>query len=467
MAPEKKKGKRGRKALRCPAKVATDLGTGTDQAIGDKHGYNNQQIRVWRLKAGIESYDSRGTRRPTKRGPHATFCPPEVYPYLGTDIDGAIGKKYGYSQNKIRIWRVRADIAPHARGFVHKPLATINKLHPGLFAKLGQMPDPLAGKPYGLSRERIRQYRDMLGIPSYASLLKAQTDALVLPLAHLPTTEIAKLTGLTASKVYTCLMYHDITPASHGSKYQKQMESIRHRMGKESDTTLGIELQVGNQVITRFRDLWGIAPVVKSVADRVVDRQAIADMYHHDMSDEEIAHVLECSTNTVIRARLEQGLSRKNPKGNIRIYRIPSKEEVLPLVEEGLSDATIALRLGTKSYHIATVRISMGVTRKTTYDWTDIDPLLGKQTDRSISLLFGIPSPTILNRRRNLGIQVYKAPPPPAPPIPDPPPTPDPVDPSVQCALEDCSNRCMANSKYCSLECRRKYARRRYKLKNR
>jgi len=406
-------GNRGRKTTPCPPEAVELLGTMTDRALGEKFGVSTSIARGWRLR------HDKNRRRGAPR--KEINVPPEAIPYLGEFPDTEVGDLFGVSTATARQWRMSRQIeanrprAPNGAGHQPRKIEALTgerrekmrmlilREYSGLIHRLGEEPDNALAKEYGISRERVRQFRVYLGIPKWKKGYRVPLEKIKPHLKGNTDVDVRRITGATDKDVKRARKETGILRPDQ--ERAALLESIEDRLGTVSDFELAMEIGLAPQRVTDHRHKLGIEATQPAAPDRKLDREVIRDLFHDGLTDAEIAIMLDCSAVVVNQILCyELGLKRKRkPHCNERIDR----DEVMKLVREGCSDKVIADIVGCKAQTVGVIRRKHGVKYQRRIDWGPIDPLLGEFPDYVLSKEYNIPAPTILYRRRKLGIPSY------------------------------------------------------------
>jgi hypothetical protein len=272
----------GRKKINIPQEYIDLLGKTKDSEISRLSGIKYQNIRNRRIDLGIPRY------KPAKKT---------------TERKRQVILKKGEEVN----------------------LEALNQKHPGIVDKLGVQTDSLIAKQYNISRERVRQFRDML------SLCKVERN----PIENLSTVDRSYLNdnlGLMSDKSLAEQL--GLKPA-FVSQYRKNknVNSLRtnrrqlvltqkHRLGKDSDSVIARHLNVYTNLVRDVRIELGIEPnpknnprwgSVKTI--RETRNKRISEMYYAGCSDQEIAEELCLCVMYAGVLRRSLGLFHRNCRG--------------------------------------------------------------------------------------------------------------------------------------------------------
>lgn len=213
----------------------------------------------------------------------------------------------------------------------------------------------------GYSRERIRQLRNRLGLPSYLDKLRAVAKDI----------ERAHRTGKYTDEEVSRQFHVSISlvrrvrfrlglPTSGRRKLNKRREGVRHLLGKLFDKDVARKVGVSINTVIRWRQNLGIQPKRRRATkgERARTERLLRAGKH---SDSTVARLVKRSEGWVVQFR--------------HALRLPSYQ----------------------------VRWREGMRER-------VEPLLGKRSDNSIAMQFGL-SPSTVNRwRRDRNIPAYNVP---------------------------------------------------------
>jgi hypothetical protein len=189
---------------------------------------------------------------------------------------------------------------------------------PGLRQMLGTMPDSEVGAHYGVSRQRIEQYRKRLGVAAHFEPLEPTNEQAAL-LGTMPDEALAQCFGIVSHVVSRWRHARNIAAYDVWEEHERTFAPIKDRLGKVSDPTLAREIGVPASLVFRYRERYGIKTEIISPACEgfvKIDRGEIARLFHEGRSDAEIAAAVGSTTKSVgrIRSRELRLLRRsKNP----------------------------------------------------------------------------------------------------------------------------------------------------------
>lgn len=211
-----------------------------------------------------------------KRGPKRTKLSCEHESLLGHMTDtqlasisgvtattiGKIRKERGIKRYSIVQGRPASERAVYYRRLLHKK-------YPGMFEMLGNKSDAFIGDKYGLSRERVRQYRVSFGVAkcSNKGLLACLTDDDVHYVLNnagkMTDIELASAIGVSNSTIANVRKKFNIPNKRTQTiaRNNAAIESIIHRLGVDSDNLLSRELGIPVNTIRAKRIKLGIQAI--------------------------------------------------------------------------------------------------------------------------------------------------------------------------------------------------------------
>lgn len=193
-------------------------------------------------------------------------------------------------------------------------LPQLKKRHPGLVEKLGTASDATIALQYGLSRQRVHQFRCRLGIPKFKApplLLTDQQEAL---LGSRSDAALAKEWGVPISTVSASRTAKGVpTYTAQRLKYHESLiQPYRHLLGVESDPKVAALIGEGvtEREVYRYRVRHGISgkPVGRW---NPLDRSEITRLFHEGLTDDEIARRLKAHPGSIYQIRSSLGLFRR------------------------------------------------------------------------------------------------------------------------------------------------------------
>lgn len=239
-------------------------------------------------------------------------------PLLGTMPDVEVADAVGAVPATVASWRRRLGIPkPSRRGRVQDDP---ERRYPGITARLGVDRDNQIAADYGISRERVRQFRARLNIPRNTQRLEMPPDGFAM-LGRTPDTHIAEFLDLPLWFVRRERVRANIPAAAPEASYERIIDLERGRVGVDSDRSIAQDLKVPVAQVVAYRRRHGIPPAVLSprCADFVPhDRELITRMFHEGASDEQIASAIDSSAAVVGQIRSQElGLFRRRPTPRI------------------------------------------------------------------------------------------------------------------------------------------------------
>jgi hypothetical protein len=131
--------------------------------------------------------------------------------------------------------------------------------------------------------------------------------------------------------------------------------------------------------------------------------------------DKDVAKIVGCSINTVIRRRKKLGVAPYNKKTISQKNEKHSRERIdWPVQKEKLgrmTDNKLAEIIGCRGKAVSARRRSLGVapfTEPKRINWDEIDGNLGRSPDAALAERFNCSTYAIKNRRRQLGVSAYE-----------------------------------------------------------
>lgn len=134
------------------------LGTQSDGDLAKRFGFSRKTVGNRRELLGIPKYVV-----PAKTLPEGAIA------FLGMEQDYVIAERYGVGKRIVQRERERLGIPPHPKGFqTGQPSPRRKQLPQWVEEKMGTMPDLELAKLAGVSQWGISWRRNAAGIPSYA-----------------------------------------------------------------------------------------------------------------------------------------------------------------------------------------------------------------------------------------------------------------------------------------------------------
>jgi hypothetical protein len=197
--------------------------------------------------------------------------------------------------------------------------ADIEAKYPGLADELGKVTDTELGTKYGVSRQRIHQFRQRLDVDAFFTPLSLDlTPDQVALLGNRPDVELSEKWDVPAYHIASLRKELKIEAYSPWPEYEKLLAPYRDKIGKISDPQVAEMAGVPTRIVFDYRHRKGIESSVIAPTHakfKKIDRALIDEMFHDDMSDEEMAAVLGCSVGAVTMIRSQElGLLRSAPR---------------------------------------------------------------------------------------------------------------------------------------------------------
>ena len=175
---------------------------------------------------------------------------------------GKIRRERGIKRYSILQGRTKQERIVYYRRSLHKK-------YPGMFEMLGNKSDAFIGDTYGLSRERIRQYRVSLGISKcsnkgvLASLTDDDVHYVLNNAGNMTDRELAVTIGVSNSTIGNIRKQFNIPNKRTQSiaRNNAVIESIIHRLGVDSDNLLSKEFGIPANTIRMNRIKLGIKAI--------------------------------------------------------------------------------------------------------------------------------------------------------------------------------------------------------------
>ena len=402
---------RGRRRTPITPEIVSVLGTVTDREVAERFNVSPPTARGWRVKLGIDAKhkgQGPGNTKLTEelfqrlgkepdyllaRAANVNFqtvrnwrdkydiapfkwevnqqkeCPEKLVPLLGTITNAQMARETGISPAVIARWCQERNITPSTRKGSKAFEERVEEKHPGLLEDMKNMTNSDCAALHGLSRERVRQLRDRLDIEGPRERQKEMFSEVVAPLlGTLPDSEISRMFGIAVSAVREGRVQQDLPVKRKRGKHQDKLDLITDRLGTVSDYVLAKEVGLHHNHVCRFRvslgvEAYGTSP--RAEGFERIDRAGVARLFHLGLDDAHIAVAMGFSPSVISMVRLKDlGLKRK--RGGQK-YVSPDEidyDQVLALVEDGKSDAEIAIQLNCAWYNIASIRTGAGIYRE-------------------------------------------------------------------------------------------------------
>lgn len=167
---------------------------------------------------------------------------------------------------------------------------------PACFDLLGTVPDRAVAEQYGVSKQRVHQYRKKFGIPAYEPL--QQRPEYFDLLGTMPDADIARKYGVSAMRVGGCRRRHDIPAYEPAWKRREYLDLL----GKLPDTVIARQYGVSQISVCRQRNKRKI-PVYTTVPVCATFFELLGKM-----PDAQLARQYEISAAAVWRQRHKYGI---------------------------------------------------------------------------------------------------------------------------------------------------------------
>ena len=228
-------------------------------------------------------------------------CPSYVEGLLGHVPDSKVAQVAEVSNYVARRWREDRGIPPFSGGRGRPSSKAsmrerVEKKHEGLWGQLGTMRDSELGSIYGLSRERIRQFRKEAGIPKFTPPTNPLLEEVV---GRFPDKDLADLFETTAPHVQRLRASKDRAPYR---KWAERLEALRPLLGHFSDCRLAVLSGMPAQYVTRARAKEGIeafTPSPRSKDFPKLDRDMIRRLVGKGHSDKEVGILMGCHAGSI------------------------------------------------------------------------------------------------------------------------------------------------------------------------
>lgn len=190
--------------------------------------------------------------------------------------------------------------------------------HPGLKERLGTETDEAIGRRYGLTRARVHQIRQRLGIPCFEfgrreDLIKTKLEAIEQELGQKSDYVLAKEHHLPVDRIRKKRVELGL-PTAKVAFQNDTLAKIKDRLGKVSDSSLARELGISVNSIFQWRKAAGIPcfkPSPRSKHYVPIDGEKVKELFHQAKTDAEIASAVGCSRGYVGMLRRKLGLLRR------------------------------------------------------------------------------------------------------------------------------------------------------------
>ena len=226
-------------------------------------------------------------------------------PMFGVLSDGEIATIVGAAVPTVASWRRRLGIAkPVRKGRVQDDPEV--RYH-GITARLGVDSDRHIADDYGISRERVRQFRVRFGIPRTGSPVDMPPDGYAM-LGKVPDSHIAEFLDIPVGFVRRERVRAGIVAATHVDFYERVIGDVRDRVGVDSDRSIAQDLNIPVAQLVNYRRRHGIPPAVLSPrCEGFVphDRGLITRRFHEGATDAQIA--VELGTTACVVSQIRTG----------------------------------------------------------------------------------------------------------------------------------------------------------------
>ena len=189
--------------------------------------------------------------------------------------------------------------------------ALLEERYPGVAEKLLTTPNAQLAAEYNVSREYMRQLRNLFDVPKIEPKV-LPPDAIEM-LGKVPDTHIAEFFDVSSSYVQLERTKRNIPPASSNDYYDRVIGLMRDRVGVDTDPVLAKKLNLPTRVIFNFRLRNNIPPARLSPMCKdfkPIDRELVATLFYQGASDREIAKAVKSSPGSIANVRYELKLSR-------------------------------------------------------------------------------------------------------------------------------------------------------------
>lgn len=258
--------------------------------------------------------------------PKAPTAYDRALPLIGTMPDAEVAEIVGSHVYTITAWRRKLGLPrPPRRNRVQD---NPDVRYPGIKARLGVDTDTRIASHYGLSRERVRQFRARYGIQAVGNIERPPLppDAIAM-LGRIPDVHIGEFFDTPTRVVRHARRDANLPAASSEHYYESVINLAKDKVGKVSDRVLSKELNVAVAQIVAYRTRHGIPPARLSprCADfQPVNRDEVYRLYHEGKTDVEIAKALGAARGTIIQIR----------SAELKLLRRPAPTRLTPEMKE-------------------------------------------------------------------------------------------------------------------------------------
>lgn len=194
---------------------------------------------------------------------------------LGQMPDWSLASIAGVSPGTIARIRKERDIPLYRKlkGKTAEGRATyfrrrLHQSHPGMFEMLGNKSDAFIGDAYGLSRERIRQYRSAMGIDKckkgfLGSLSDIDMKYFLNNAGVVSDAELANAFSVSVGSICRAREQYGIQSKKENDTEANtsKLENIISRLGVDSDRLIAREVGVSSSHVARYRNRLGIKAI--------------------------------------------------------------------------------------------------------------------------------------------------------------------------------------------------------------
>lgn len=210
--------------------------------------------------------------------------------------------------------------APKPRGRKPKTVeqfqAEMEERYPGITDLLGEETDASVGEKYGITRQRVHQFRKKLDVASTRQFIEL-TPEQIERLGTVNDRILASEWGIAPYLVGQTRRNLGIKAWSPWIEHEKALAPYLDQIGKISDPKVAAMAGVNTRVVFEYRKRHNIKTEVLAPTHEdfsPIDREEIERLFNEEYSDNEIAEMMGCSAGTIgfIRSN-ELGLLRYKP----------------------------------------------------------------------------------------------------------------------------------------------------------
>ena len=244
--------------------------------------------------------------------------------------------------------------SPDEKGEAPRPLTPEEKIeayrrvieerHPGMFERLGMDSDLDIALDYNVSRQRVHQIRQRLGIECSFKPFVFPEDAAPL-LGTMPDKVLAERLGANSPHIKAEREKRGIPVWEYVPPSEEKIKTVAHLVGVISDPKVAKMIGVPPQAIYNYRQKYGIETKVISPKHKdfvKINRDEVARLFHEGKTDEEIAEAVGGTPGTIVGIRNRLRLLRQE-------HGLPlsdtERETITRLRSEGHSMSEIARHL--------------------------------------------------------------------------------------------------------------------------